>query len=319
MIPIALRILSRFWLEEIREDDQPLLTSLPELAETLPHAIDTNTLTELAAEYQRLFGFNLPPYESLFLDPSVMLMAPATERVLALYRQVGWTPPTTRVGAVDHLGLELLALADFEEQGRMNASRQLHQMHLALWLPVFAQSLQRLKPHPFYATLLDLTLDLVLDTLPPAGDDAAPVPLPDLPPPPVYRDSGELPPDMTDNTDRPAWTLRRVLKPFLPPRFLGTFITREDIARLAQSLSLPLSMGDRYRMLEALFRAAGQSEQLPALQAALIAFLEQSRADYLALVETYPAWRPYAQTWLNILTESQQQLQHLPLDEVSFS
>ena len=71
----ALRILSHFWLEELRIDDLSLLQSLPELAETLPQT-GTAELTDLSVEYQRLFGFNLPPYESVFIDPSAMLMAP---------------------------------------------------------------------------------------------------------------------------------------------------------------------------------------------------------------------------------------------------
>jgi len=73
----ALRLLGHFWLEEIKADDAETIAALPELAQTLPH-IDSAALTDLAAEYQRLFGFNLPPYESVFIDPSVMLMAPAT-------------------------------------------------------------------------------------------------------------------------------------------------------------------------------------------------------------------------------------------------
>ena len=45
-----------------------------------------------------------------------MLMAPASDRVQALYRQAGWhIPDKSRAGAPDHLGLELLALADWLE------------------------------------------------------------------------------------------------------------------------------------------------------------------------------------------------------------
>ena len=64
----ALHILSQFWLEEIRSDDVEIIAALPELAQTLPN-FDSATLTELAVEYQRLFGFNLSPYESVFIDP----------------------------------------------------------------------------------------------------------------------------------------------------------------------------------------------------------------------------------------------------------
>src|SRR5262245_57567155 len=85
-IATALRLLSHFWLEEVRPDDLATITALSPLAETLPNP-NPATLTDLAVEYQRLFGFNLPPYESVFIDPSMMLLAPATARVQTLYQQ----------------------------------------------------------------------------------------------------------------------------------------------------------------------------------------------------------------------------------------
>ena len=84
--------MGRFWLEEVTPKEFGILNALPELAQTLPALAETH-LTGLAVEYQRLFGFNLPPYESVFIDPSGMLMTPATERVQRLYRQGGWQLP----------------------------------------------------------------------------------------------------------------------------------------------------------------------------------------------------------------------------------
>ena len=56
----------------------------------------------------------MAPYESVFVDPSAMLDAPATARVVTLYKRAGWAPPPgARVAAMDHIGLELRALADF--------------------------------------------------------------------------------------------------------------------------------------------------------------------------------------------------------------
>ncbi|GIK43920.1 MAG: dehydrogenase [Chloroflexota bacterium] len=222
----ALRLLSHFWLEEVRSDDLATIAALPELAETLPH-VDSAAVTDLAVEYQRLFGFNLPPYESIFVDPAAMLLAPATARVQALYRQAGWAPPAhARVGAPDHVGLELLALAEIQAKAKAEAKEELaglahrlHTMHLALWVPAFVLTLRRLTPHPFYAVLGELTLDLLLGTLPadspfairhlgpppvaghssftiqsrrpPMGNSQLidyPDPFPALPPPPVYKD-----------------------------------------------------------------------------------------------------------------------------------
>ncbi|MEM7349038.1 MAG: molecular chaperone TorD family protein [Chloroflexota bacterium] len=321
----ALRILAHFWLEEVRPNDAEIITALPELATALP---DTSiaTLDELAVEYQRLFGFNLPPYESIFIDPSAMLMAPATERVQALYRQGQWRVPSdTRTGAPDHIGVELLALADWLEARKAPFAHQLQTEHLALWVPPFVLALQRLSPHPFYIALSDLTVDLVLATLPMGKPDSPDNLFPDLPPPPVYKGSGEtafdLIQDIPTDTELQApidpnefsegnsdvdkgddsVSLRRLIKGFLPPREAGLFITREDLARISQALELPISMGERYIMLETLFRQAGQYDLLPTLFEQLTRLLVTTKADYDRLAEEYPNWRPYAQAWNNRL------------------
>jgi TorA maturation chaperone TorD len=296
----ALRILSHFWLEEVRPDDLPTIAALPELADTLPQT-DKTALTDLAVEYQRLFGFNLPPYESVFIDPSAMLLAPATARVQALYRQAGWTPPAgVRVGAPDHLGLELLALA--EMKGTLpRLAQQLHTEHLALWVPAFVLTLRRLKPHPFYATLADLTLALLLTTLttnplstihyPPSSISD---PFPILPPPPVYDREGHLIPPAER---APETGLREVVKQLLTPCESGLFLTREDIARIGRALEVPAVMGERPYMLESLFRQAGEYELVPALLAQLRQLLAEVEATYQAWAEAYPAWSPYAEAW----------------------
>jgi TorA maturation chaperone TorD len=299
----ALQILSHFWLEEVRPEDLPIITALPELADTLPQT-DEAALAELAVEYQRLFGFNLPPYESVFIDPSVMLLAPATARVQSLYQQAGWTPPANvRAGAPDHLGLELLALAEIEAKAKeelKQLAQQLQTRHLALWSPAFILTLRRLTPHPFYATLADLTLDLLLTTLPPNSQftihhslftiDLFPL----LPPPPVYDREGRLiPPDQRE----PETEIRSLVKQLLTPCEAGLFLTREDIARLSRALDLPLVVGERLYMLETLFQLAGQYELVPALLEQLRQLLENVEIAYQGWAEVYPQWTPYAESW----------------------
>lgn len=314
----ALRILGHFWLEEVRPDDLETIAALPEFAQTLPQA-GAAMLTELAVEYQRLFGFNLPPYESVFIDPSVMLLAPATARVQALYQQAGWIPPAkVRAGAPDHLGLELLALAEWQGAAglkREQAARQLQTKHLALWAPAFMLSLRRLSPHPFYALLGELTLDLLLSTLPPPLEPAKPLgetkpppdPFPILPPPPVYRDSETRsdfnPPASAEGEAPSGW--RDGVKRLLVPRESGLFITREDMARLSRSLDLPAVMGERAYMLETLFRLAGQYDLVPALLNQIRQLLIETDATYRAWAADYPFWTPYAQAWCRRVAAAQ--------------
>ena len=134
--------------------------------------------------------------------------------------------------------------------------------------------------------------------------------LPDLPPPPKFRGSEENWPA----TDAPAlesaqWPdleeaepemqsgQRRFLKQLLGPRQAGLYLTRHDIAGLSRALELPAAMGDRYRMLETLFRSANQYELLPALGQQLVQLSAGEEAAYEALAGEYPAWTPYASAW----------------------
>ena len=295
-ISTALRILSHFWLAEVVPADEATIAGLPELAAALP-VVDETALTNLAVEYQRLFGFNLPPYESLFIDPSAMLQAPATARVQTLYNLAGWQPPgEARVAAVDHLGLEMLALADW---GLTGPGEQLLTRHLALWLPVFCQTLHRLNPHPFYTTLSDLTQALFLSLLPETPVASAADLWPALPSPPVFRASGEAvgPVSETEEEREEAIGLRQIIKRLLSPHEAGLFLTREDIARLNHQIHLTPTMGDRYRMLETLFQQAGQYELVGEVLEGLQLLLDQAEEGYQALAQAYSAWLPYAAAW----------------------
>ena len=311
LIPPAYRTLAHFWLEEVTAQEVSTLRALPELAQTLL-ALDEQHLTDLAVEYQRLFGFNLPPYESIFIDPSVMLMTPATERVAQLYRRGEWQPPAgIRTGAPDHIGLELLALADWLDRKQVGPAHQLHTRHLALWGVPFVLTLRRLKPHPFYASLGDFTLDLLLTTLPetplPTPDDL----FPELPPPPIYRGTDEtmLADDAADGKTRDGGSpFRRLTKQLLRPRETGLYLTRTDLARLGQTLDLPATVGDRYAMLDTLFHQAMQYDLLPELLDHLGRLFAEVDLAYRQLAADYPGWQPYAQAWCSRLAAAQDEL-----------
>ncbi|MGH2542353.1 MAG: hypothetical protein ACRDIB_06145, partial [Ardenticatenaceae bacterium] len=83
----------------------------------------------------------------------------------------------------------------------------------------------------------------------------------------------------------------------LTPYKCGLFLARESIAAISQELSLPLVMGERSRMLETLFRAAGQYDMLGELLKHLTRRFDDADAAYLAWASEYPAWHPYAQAW----------------------
>lgn len=314
-LSLALRLLSHFWLEELRPDDLDTIRDIPELTESVSGA--DQALTGLAVEYQRLFGFNLPPYESVFVDPSAMLMAPATARVQKLYQQAGWSPPPgARTGGPDHLGLELLALASWLEAGRSDLAERLAVEHLALWSPVFVLTLRRIDPPPFYDTLAGLTLDLVLSLLPADPVFSNADPFPDLPPPPQYRGAGDEWPVDESQTEEPELQVplpdelaqtpnwRKIARKLVTPRTAGLFLTRQDIARLSRTLDLPGVMGERVRMLENLLRLADQYDLLPDLAEHLSRILIANHTACADLAGEFPAWTPYALAWQQRLAGS---------------
>jgi TorA maturation chaperone TorD len=324
----ALRLLGRLWVEELRQEDLPQLAALPELADSLglPGSAD---LIELAAEHQRLFGFNLPPYESVFLDPSGMLDAPATSRLRTLYHAAGWSPPVgLRAAADDHLGLQLLALADLAAGGKADLAERLLTEHLALWAPLCVAALRRLMPHPFYQALGAISLGTLLNALPSAI--IAPE-LPDLPPPQRYAGSSdgvaarapetpawavplspERDPEAADvhaddpfrpvpeRSSRPAdhgQDLAALVEDLLLPRSAGLFITRRDIAAIAHDLGLGAPAGERRRMLEGLLRGAGGLGLADPALRSLDALLAEEGETLAAWAEAWPAWSAVGGLW----------------------
>jgi len=161
-----------------------------------------------------LLSFDVPPYESVFLDPSGLLLAPATARVEATYARLRWQPPHARVGAPDHVGVELALVADLLGAGRLDDAGQVIRQHVAFWVPLLVFTVQRLTPDKFYAHLAEATLQA-------------------LPPPPHYEAHGmPAPPD--DEAVGPG--LRDLVRHLLTPRLAGMYLTRDDIGQLAQHL-----------------------------------------------------------------------------------
>src|SRR5205823_131455 len=125
--------------------------------------VAAETLAHLRAEWTRIFVLNVPPYESLFVDDPPMLNAEATQRVADAYRRLGRTPAAgARVGAADHLGLELEllgqlaaeeALALREGDAALAGRRHVDQasflhVHPLRWAPVACLAVERCAGDP---------------------------------------------------------------------------------------------------------------------------------------------------------------------------
>src|SRR4051812_30245243 len=174
-------LLARLYLAEPDADLVRHLQGLPGFAELLPEEAQLGAwLEEEAAEYQWLFGMNVYPYESIFVDRELMLNTEAADLVAALYRECGFDMRSPKSnaqnpGAPDHLGLELALMRDLvaaerqsyasgederARRARLLQARLLHE-HLARWAPIFALTLKRVARRPLHRLLADLTTEMV--------------------------------------------------------------------------------------------------------------------------------------------------------------
>lgn len=137
-----------------------------------------NTLTELAADYMRVFyghGYNSHsaayPFESVYTSEKRLLMQSARDEVLALYRAAGLKKGDSWKEGEDHIGLELeymqvLATRTAEALGARDERKavQLVKMqlnflreHLSQWVPILARNMEKFAKTDFYVGLAYLT------------------------------------------------------------------------------------------------------------------------------------------------------------------
>ncbi|MCC7020465.1 MAG: molecular chaperone TorD family protein [Ardenticatenales bacterium] len=318
-------LLARLWLAEPDADLIAALRRTPGLAEHVPSGGGDSgdgggdgVRHDLAVAWLDLVSRHVPPHESVFVDPTAMLDAPSTARFRATLARCGWSPPPgLRVPAPDHLGVQLLALADLG-----GGATAVLTDHLVVWLPIFADALAHADIHPLYAaaarqtldTVLSLADDLPLSTLPPSTAAVLPI----LPPRQIFRgnDSGlgiaagfdveTGDEDATDGAGRasdggpdPAAgvRLRDILDALLIPRDAGLYLTRTEIAASATALGLPIGMGDRRMMLRGVFEAAGRHDAVAALLDALDARWAAAQSRHAVWAAAHPAWAIYAAAW----------------------
>ncbi|MCB0100001.1 MAG: molecular chaperone TorD family protein, partial [Caldilineaceae bacterium] len=134
----------RLYLEGMTPETLAIVQEVGELATALPREV---ALDDLQAAQYELFGFNLFPYESMFLGDEQLLGTAIGEAVGQQYARLGYVP-TQQAGALDHVGEELGVLAyllaaeaDAREDQRVavvqrlqGEQRQFLEAHLLRWL-----------------------------------------------------------------------------------------------------------------------------------------------------------------------------------------
>ncbi len=274
--------------------------AIPELSA----ALEDKPAAEHAADHYGLFGLNVFPYESVFLDPANTLGGAVTHGVAGFYAQAGFE---CAENTADHLGCELALLSflcaaeveagNLPEQERARGLQQhfLHR-HLLRWLPAFVQAVRQ-QGQAFYRALAALTLEVVcshVETLGAGLTFHAPFVLPD-------------PPALLDD---PHTGLKEIAAYLTTPAHSGLFLSRDDIGRLGRGQNLPRGFGGRRQMLTNLLRAAAEYDRLPHLLADLRG-LTGEWAAFWGEMATRPGLAAIAAVWGERLEATQDCLERI--------
>jgi TorA maturation chaperone TorD len=261
-------LIGRLFLEGLTEESLPPSLAIPELAATLPDPFDVD---EAAADHHHLFGFNVFPYQSIFLDPAGLLGGDMAGTVLRSYQQAGFAPgegePAPSESA-DQIGYELSYLAflcaaesqAWEEerpsqtQTMIDYQRRFLDAHLLRWLPPLVLAIKQ-QGNPYFSALADLTLelsgshwtDIKGESQPHAGA-------------PFASPQRDLPRALGSDE-----ALRGTANYLLTPVYSGFYLSRDDIGLLAREHQLPRGFGRRRGMFMNLLRSAMTYESLGAL------------------------------------------------------
>lgn len=313
-------LLGGLFLEGVTERWLPFLQQLPALAPFLPIPFLAD---QAAVDHQTLFGFEIFPYESLFLQPDGLL---GGEIAGELHRLYGSISDEFWQGEADHLGNELIYLAILcrhENQARRTEQPHLvhlfrhHQLsflqqHLLQWLPAVAAAIHQIAL-PLYRQLINLVIELVGDHLADLQNSQLPLatnPSSVLPPQP--------PPLLPTQT-----SLKQIANYLCQPSYSGFFLSKTEIARLAQHHSFPQSLSSRVDMFADLLLSAGQYGQMPALFQSIQRVIHNWQTFFTHWQHTYPWSAIYLQIWQNRLSQTNQLLDQLtymlPLDPATQS
>ncbi len=299
-------LLSQLYLNGLEPDLRDYLPAIPELAAYMPEPFDAD---EAAAAHFALFGMNLFPFESLFLDASGLLGGETSEQVGRVFRAIGFDAGPTAV-APDHIGHELAALA-FLSHSEAQAldyvpnlvaslrtqQRTLLEEHLLRWLPALVVTVRR-EANPFYTAVADLTLALVADHYAALLDGTPP------------RAIGFALPTQPDVLAGDGSGLKEIAAVLVAPPLSGVFLGRDQISRVARALALPRGFGDRVQLLTNLLRTAVQYDLFAAVVQALFETVGAWQQAYRAIGAAHPALVPFLAPWiaqtqhsLNVLAE----------------
>jgi len=274
------KLLGQLFTSGLTEEVVESVREVDTLAQHLPTSID---LDEAAADHQHIFGFNVFPYESVFLDPSGQLGGDITTSTIRDYRQAGYDADSS-IGSPDHIGDELAFLAFLNEaEARANEQNNTAQAelmgkyqrsfldeHTLRWMPPLVLAIQGQR-HPFYRAVAVLMQETVVTHRKALGD--LPTASFKLPEPPILLEDEKT-------------GLREIAAYLITTSFSGIYLSRDDIGRLARDNSVPRGFGDRRQMLVNLLRAAATYGDVVLVLSSLQEITNSWEASYKAMANS---------------------------------
>lgn len=292
-------LLSHLALHGVTPEVRPYLAVIEPLQAALPQSY---TPDDAAAAHHSLWGYDLLPYASVFLDPAGQLEGPVTDAVQALYAKMGFRPAPP----ADHLGQELAylahlcgaeAAASHPAEALAWRTGQLDFLRSALltWLPPLTVALLQ-QPDPFYIAMGAFMWEWVAAH--PGEDQALPTPSSGhLPPEPAWEDS------QTSLGDIATW--------LTTPPYAGFYLGRQLTGRLAQAHNLPCGFGGRQTMLLNLLYSAGRYDAILPLWEALGQLAQTHLDAYARLTTLAPLLTPWVAPWSDRTQATLAQLRRL--------
>ena len=282
-------LFGRLFLEGIREEDRPVLAELPELAPHLPKPFDAD---DVAAIHQSLFGFNLLPFQSVFLTPERVLGGETTDMLQRQASGLGYASAAS--GNIDHIGQQLLLLAylcggeavwlakgELREAALLAADQSdWLDGQLLRWLFPFVTCLRR-QGDAFYGAMGEMALALLADHRQATASEPGKWRLPE--PPAVLED------------DKSG--LKEIATYLMTPVYGGLFLTKDDLSALGRQFRLPRGFGSRDQMMTNLLRSAAQYDGVASLMEAFRELLDSEIAAYEQWQREWPSLESFLSPW----------------------
>ncbi len=276
----AYGLFAALYRDGLTPENVEAVRGLPGLSAHVPDPFDPDLA---AAEHYDVFGLNVFPYASAFLDPEGRLGGETAEEASAWRMRFGRVPDAGSEGP-DHIAAELDLLAEYPPESGPGLCFAFLGEHVVVWLLPFASALQR-GPSPLYAALGRLTLDLVADQLASSGGTAR---------------SPSFP--VEENLlGRSETGIRDIARFLATPVRSGLWLSREELRVLGRGRRLPAGFGGRVDLLTNLLRSSAEYDSQISLIEDLMALVAEHEAFYEEASRAYPVVSHAGAGWLERL------------------